>query len=105
LICQPDLGIRAIAWDKNEEGVASANNTVSSECVDWGAVQRWTKDHSFYEADELITTPEGKPPHEVFLGLHSPHPPSLDKHQMIDAWGFVGQLYRGPNTPPARCGE
>lgn len=60
LICQPDLGVRAIAWNAEKPGVAFANNTVESACVDWDAVQEWTKKHSFTEGDKLITTPEGE---------------------------------------------
>lgn len=60
LICQPDLGVRAIAWKEGQPGVAFANNTVDSACVNWDAVQDWTRAHSFTEEEELITTPEGK---------------------------------------------
>ncbi|KAF1970900.1 hypothetical protein BU23DRAFT_201499 [Bimuria novae-zelandiae CBS 107.79] len=74
LICQPDLGVRGIAWNPDKPGVAFANNTVDSACVNWDAVQDWTRRHSFTEEERLITTPDGK-------------------------------LYRGPRTPPARCGE
>jgi len=74
LICQPDLGVRAIAWDAERPGVAFANNTVDSACVNWDAVQEWTRKHSFTEEERLITRPDG-------------------------------QIYVGPRTPPARCGQ
>ena len=60
LICQPDLGVRAIAWNPDKPGVAFANNTVDSACVNWDAVQDWTRRHSFTEEEKLITTPEGE---------------------------------------------
>jgi hypothetical protein len=60
LICQPDLGVRAIAWNPNQPGVAFANNTVDSACVNWDAVQEWTRQHSFTEEEKLITRPDGK---------------------------------------------
>ncbi|CAI6332874.1 unnamed protein product [Periconia digitata] len=74
LICQPDLGVRAIAWNPDKPGVAFANNTVESACVNWDAVQDWTRQHSFSEEEKLITRPDGA-------------------------------IYRGPRTPPARCGQ
>ncbi|OAK97880.1 hypothetical protein IQ06DRAFT_38198 [Phaeosphaeriaceae sp. SRC1lsM3a] len=74
LICQPDLGVRAIAWNPEKAGVAFANNTVDSACVNWDAIQDWTKRHSFTEEDKLVTRPDG-------------------------------QIYIGPRTPPARCGQ
>ncbi|PVH93817.1 hypothetical protein DM02DRAFT_732877 [Periconia macrospinosa] len=74
LICQPDLGVRAIAWNPDKPGVAFANNSVESACVDWTAIQAWTKQHSFTEEERLITKPDGT-------------------------------IYRGPRTPPARCGQ
>lgn len=75
LICQPDLGVRAIAWEEGWLGVAKANNTVASACVNWDAVQEWTRKHSFTMEEELITVPED------------------------------GGVYPGPRTPIARCGE
>jgi hypothetical protein len=60
LICQPDLGVRAIAWNPKKPGVAFANNTVDSACVNWDAVQDWTKRHSFSEEEKLITRPDGE---------------------------------------------
>jgi hypothetical protein len=60
LICQPDLGVRAIAWNPEKPGVAFANNTVDSACVNWDAVQDWTSRHSFTEEEKLITRPDGK---------------------------------------------
>jgi hypothetical protein len=59
LICQPDLGVRAIAWNPDKPGVAFANNTVDSACVNWDAVQNWTRKHSFTEEEKLITRPDG----------------------------------------------
>lgn len=59
LICQPDLGIRAIAWNPDKPGAAFANNTVDSACVNWDAVQDWTRQHSFSEEEKLITAPDG----------------------------------------------
>jgi hypothetical protein len=60
LVCQPDLGVRAIAWNPDKLGVAFANNTVDSACVNWDAVQNWTRQHSFTEEEGLITRPDGK---------------------------------------------
>jgi hypothetical protein len=60
LICQPDLGVRAIAWNPDKPGVAFANNTVDSACVNWDAVQEWTSKHSFTEEEKLITRPDGE---------------------------------------------
>jgi len=61
LICQPDLGVRAVAWDPSIGPTAvKANNTVNAECVDWGAVQEWTRQHTFSPHDGLITQPDGK---------------------------------------------
>lgn len=60
LICQPDLGVRAIAWNPDRPGAAFANNTVDSACVNWDAIQDWTAKHSFSEEEKLITTPDGK---------------------------------------------
>lgn len=76
LVCQPDLGVRAIAWNADKPGVAFANNTVEEACVDWDAVQAWTKAHSFSAEEQLITTPEGEkyrlfspPPRRRFSSL------------------------------------
>lgn len=52
--------MRAIAWDAERPGVAFANNTVDSACVNWDAVQEWTRKHSFTEEERLITRPDGK---------------------------------------------
>ncbi|KAH7070241.1 hypothetical protein FB567DRAFT_216958 [Paraphoma chrysanthemicola] len=60
LICQPDLGVRAVAWNPEKPGVAFANNTVDSACVNWDAVQEWTRRHSFKEEERLISTPDGE---------------------------------------------
>jgi hypothetical protein len=60
LICQPDLGVRAIAWNPDKPGVAFANNTVDSACVNWDDVQDWTRKHSFTEEEKLISTPDGE---------------------------------------------
>lgn len=92
LICQPDLGVRAIAWNEDKPGVAFANNTVDSACVNWDAVQEWTRGHSFTEGEKLITTPEGE---ELLLSYC----------EVIANALFEGHIYRGPNTPPARCGQ
>lgn len=69
LICQPDLGVRAIAWKPGMPGVAFANNTVDSACVNWDAVQDWTKKHSFTEEEKLITRPDGEDVSLHFLHL------------------------------------
>ena len=60
MLCQPDLGIRAVAWH-TEIGIdaVKANNTVNAECIDWTAIQQWTKQHSFSAADKLITQVNG----------------------------------------------
>ena len=60
LICQPDLGIRAVSWHPEIAADAvKANNTVNAECVDWSAIQDWTRKHTFSPKDRLITQPDG----------------------------------------------
>lgn len=72
LICQPDLGVRAIAWNPDKPGVAFANNTVDSACVNWDAVQDWTRKHSFTEEEGLITRPDGETTSSIHLFFFSP---------------------------------
>ena len=93
LICQPDLGIRAIAWNPDKPGVAFANNTVDSACVNWDAVQDWTRRHSFTEEEQLITRPDGENPRAVRRTFW----------RLANFW--IGDIYIGPRTPPARCGQ
>jgi hypothetical protein len=96
LICQPDLGVRAIAWNPDKPGVAFANNTVDSACVNWDAVQDWTRQHSFTEDEKLISTPDGE-----YSPLHS----QALVHLGFDVLIVQGHTYIGPRTPPARCGQ
>jgi hypothetical protein len=96
LICQPDLGVRAIAWNPDKPGVAFANNTVDSACVNWDDVQDWTRKHSFTEEEKLISTPDGE-----YSPLHS----LALSHLEFDVLIIQGHTYIGPRTPPARCGQ